>query len=268
MLGCFKVGNMKAQKSHQQSSRVLAANGSIANIERTGHFPSAKPVCERSPKRRESFKVTKSKRLEPGELYSPHADASDKTTGFMSSPVGNIPDSSAVRRVGYANRAYAPGDSPFAQYALMNYCNSNSHLNTSIYANPNISSLTGVDHVEQDVNNIFDDFEHFSFQTFPSYFNPREASNMPHQEKVNKWIESVPTFNVSGELWESECYSVNTDLDWEEKEFDRGLVCHESLPFSLATADEILHLQAKRLDTLVRRNYELTPEVPLTPRAF
>lgn len=84
---------------------------------------------------------------------------------------------------------------------------------------------------------------------------------------MNKWIENVPTFNVSGDVWESECYSVDLDLDWEEKEFDCGISNPSDVPsFSLATADEVLHLQAKRLDTLVRRNYELTVEVPLTPR--
>ncbi|KAH3674361.1 hypothetical protein WICPIJ_009578, partial [Wickerhamomyces pijperi] len=51
---------------------------------------------------------------------------------------------------------------------------------------------------------------------FPHTFDPRNAPNMPHREKVDKWIEQVPVYLLSTrnhysnviteQVWHSECY--------------------------------------------------------------
>ncbi|SCU86542.1 LANO_0C08350g1_1 [Lachancea nothofagi CBS 11611] len=257
---------MKAQKNYHKGARALVANGSIMNIEYSPNPSSGKPIYERTPKKRDSFKIKKTKRFDATEACSPHGESPEKHNGFV--PSSQFDSNGAMRNSAYTNRAYAAANGSMAHYTLMSYSNSNNQLNSNVTFGNKPEGLTGPrlqEPADHDVNHIFDDFEQFSFQTFPSYFNPRTASNMPHQEKVNKWIENVPTFNVSGERWRSECYSVDLELDWEEQEFDYGLAHHHDyMPFSLATADEVLHLQAKRLDTLVRRIYELTPEIPLS----
>ncbi|SCU99980.1 LAME_0G06766g1_1 [Lachancea meyersii CBS 8951] len=262
---------MKPQKSyHKGNTRVLAANGSIMNIEYSPSPVAGKLMLERSPKRGESFRIKKSKRFEANEPSCSRVESSDKTQGIISS--SQFDSNAAQRNSAYTNRGYVPASGAVVQYTLMNYSNGFGQLNSanafvgksSDAANVSPLNARPQETSTNEMNHIFDDFEQFSFQTFPSYFNPRAATNMPHQEKVNKWIENVPTFIASGEHWRSDCYGVELEADWEEQEFDLALSQHQDHnPFSFNTADEILHLQAKRLDSLVRKLYDLTPEIPL-----
>ncbi|CEP64054.1 Pfs1p LALA0_S10e01200g [Lachancea lanzarotensis] len=261
---------MKPQRSYHKGARVLVANGSIMNIEQSSGTLAGKPILERSPKRGESFKIKKSKRFDASEPSYSRLESPDKTQGMLSS--SHFDSNVAQRNSSYTNnRSYgqpAPGAS--AQYTLMNYANNFNQLNSgNTFGAPTpVSQATKpLDTCNTEMNHIFDDFEQFSFQTFPSYFNPRSATNMPHQEKVSKWIENVPTFVASSGHWQSDCYGVEFDLDWEEQEFDFATSDQHDDPImtkiSFNTADEILHLQSKRLDTLVRKLYDLTPEIPL-----
>ncbi|SCU86558.1 LAFA_0E01574g1_1 [Lachancea sp. 'fantastica'] len=263
---------MKPQRSYHKGARVLVANGSIMNIEHSPGAVTGKPILERSPKRGDSFKIKKSKRFDVSEPSYSRLESPEKTQGMVSS--SHYDSNAAQRNSSYTNhRSYGPSvPGAVAQYTLMNYANNFNQLNSgSTFGAPTPAPLATrpPDNCNAEINHIFDDFEQFSFQTFPSYFNPRSATNMPHQEKVNKWIENVPTFVASGGDWQSNCYSVEFDVDWEEQEFDlANLDQHQNhdptlTTFSFNTADEILHLQAKRLDTLVRKVYDLTPEIPL-----
>lgn len=101
-------------------------------------------------------------------------------------------------------------------------------------------------------------------QSFPSFFNPRTAQNMPHSEKVNNWIESIPIFEIDGERWKSDCYDCNFPLNWEEEEFDDPFLA-ENNKISFASHDELLFLQAKKFETAIRKLYRLEEE-PNAPR--
>lgn len=106
-----------------------------------------------------------------------------------------------------------------------------------------------------------------STQTFPSFFNPRTAHNMPHMEKVNNWIESIPIFEIDNENWKSECYDSNFPIDWEEEEFEDPLLA-ENNKISFATHDELLFLQAKKFETAIRKLYKLENETSRTKTDF
>lgn len=104
-------------------------------------------------------------------------------------------------------------------------------------------------------------------QTFPSFFNPRTAHNMPHMEKVNNWIENIPVFQIDEQNWKSECYDSSFPIDWEEEEFEDPLLA-ENNKISFATHDELLFLQAKKLETAIRKLYRLENEPSPTKTDF
>ncbi|CAR27840.1 ZYRO0D07810p [Zygosaccharomyces rouxii] len=106
-----------------------------------------------------------------------------------------------------------------------------------------------------------------SSQTFPSFFNPRTAHNMPHMEKVNSWIENIPVFQIDEQNWKSECYDSSFAIDWEEEEFEDPLLA-ESNKISFATHDELLFLQAKKFETAIRKLYRLENEPSPTKTDF
>ncbi|AQZ12222.1 PFS1 (YHR185C) [Zygosaccharomyces parabailii] len=165
-------------------------------------------------------------------------------------------------------------DSMLQQYTLMTY--SSGPLLNSTYQNYSVTMPYQMHYSSYPLNashgtnsNAHQDRNSQSAycqgQSFPSFFNPRTAQNMPHGEKVNNWIESIPVFEVDEESWKSECYDSNFPLDWEEEEFDAPLLA-ESNRISFATHDELLFLQAKKFETAIRRLYRLEkePNVPQT----
>ncbi|SCU79620.1 LADA_0B01992g1_1 [Lachancea dasiensis] len=257
---------MMPQRNYHKSSRALVANGSIMNIEYSPNPSTGKAAYDRSPKKRDSFKIQKAKRLDVSDTHSPLiTETSDVSQCFATNYQA---DGSAVLRSSvYMGRGYPAAGGTMAQYTLMNHKandsndKSNNGLDRPSKMTSGLVNRARQESTDNRVDHRFTDFEQFGFQTFPSYFNPRAATNMPHQEKVNKWIENVPVINLGDGNWRSDCFNVDNELDWEEREFD--LAYHECMSLSLTTADEVLHLQAKRLDTLVRRIYDLTPEVPL-----
>ena len=90
---------------------------------------------------------------------------------------------------------------------------------------------------------------------FPSYFNPRLAKNMPHNEKVERWMENLPIyFEESGQMAHTDCFSVTEDTEyWEENEFDDGL----EQPIVLTNSVEIVFLQQRRITTLIKKLYNM-----------
>ncbi|KAL6946817.1 hypothetical protein ACO0QE_001666 [Hanseniaspora vineae] len=98
--------------------------------------------------------------------------------------------------------------------------------------------------------------------TFPSYFNPRSAENMPCQEKVVNWMNNVLIYQIAENVWETDCYSIDEYTNFEEEEFDEAQerinynVQDLSYVCSLATPDEIIEFQCKRWSALVKKTYE------------
>ena len=88
---------------------------------------------------------------------------------------------------------------------------------------------------------------------FPSYFNPRQARNMPHSEKVERWMENLPVFfEESTQLTHTDCFNAAEDSDfWEEDEFDNGM--DDSIV--LTNSVEIIFLQQRRITSLINRLY-------------
>ena len=83
------------------------------------------------------------------------------------------------------------------------------------------------------------------------WFNPRTAVKMSHSEKVRNWIDQVPVFPVEDGFWGHSCYAYDYQSDCEEIEFD-DVKCDS---ISLENYDEILFLQSRKIDCLVRKLY-------------
>ncbi|CCD24011.1 Pfs1p NDAI_0C03510 [Naumovozyma dairenensis CBS 421] len=104
------------------------------------------------------------------------------------------------------------------------------------------------------------DYYNCSGETFPPWFNPRIVQNMSHKEKVNKWIEDIPIFEGGNGAWLSNCFDYDYSLDWEEEEFEN--FCKKSgVQISLVSQEDLLQLQSRKLDVLVRAFYEQEKEV-------
>lgn len=101
-------------------------------------------------------------------------------------------------------------------------------------------------------------FGNYSSQ-FPPEFNPRQTSNMPFNEKVTDWLDSVPIFLVTDKNFEDGTYSPDNSINWEEDEINDYLMGYDNEENfginSLSTADEIIQFQAKRFDCLSKRLY-------------
>lgn len=50
-------------------------------------------------------------------------------------------------------------------------------------------------------------------ETLGSHFRPREAKNMPYNEKVCKWLSNLPWVQISEEIWVPECFPGTNDTD-------------------------------------------------------
>ncbi|KAL6930197.1 hypothetical protein ACO0SA_001607 [Hanseniaspora valbyensis] len=110
-------------------------------------------------------------------------------------------------------------------------------------------------------NSLFGNFNY----SFPANFNPRSVSNMPFNEKVTKWMDSIPIFIITEDIIENHCYTPDVSMFWEEEELDdffdnyyEDFECADMEP--LASADEIIHFQCKRFDCLNKKLYSLEKE--------
>ncbi|QLQ77824.1 hypothetical protein HG537_0A00710 [Torulaspora globosa] len=163
------------------------------------------------------------------------------------------PQSSSERMKSYCQ----PNDSVFRQYTLMTY--SSGAMPSSLYPNYNVSvpyvpPRYSTYSMQSSVGPSAGQDKPSAYQTqsFPSFFNPRTATNMPHKEKVNNWIENIPIFEIENGVWKSDCYDTNYSINWEETEFDDAV---KAETISFVTNDELLYLQAKKFDSLVRKFY-------------
>ncbi|AMD19858.1 HCL293Cp [Eremothecium sinecaudum] len=128
-------------------------------------------------------------------------------------------------------------------------------MNSSMIGNPNLSNVP--------MSKTYSPYD-LPQSSFPAYFNPRAALNMPHREKVNQWIENVPIHIVNEEYLTHDCYSIDEYMNWEEDEFDMSLFQRgENTQINMATVDELLQFQLKRITSMVLRLYEESPEIPL-----
>ncbi|QLL30257.1 hypothetical protein HG536_0A00740 [Torulaspora globosa] len=192
-------------------------------------------------------------------LNGPKIQASSNTPEFYLK-LKAAPQSSSERMKSYCQ----PNDSVFRQYTLMTY--SSGAMASSLYPNYNVSvpyvqprystyslqSSVGPSAGQLQAQDKKAHSTAYQAQSFPSFFNPRTASNMPHKEKVNNWIENIPIFEVENGIWRSDCYDTNYSVNWEESEFDDAA---KADTISFVTHDELLYLQAKKFDSLVRKSY-------------
>lgn len=178
----------------------------------------------------------------------------------------STPQSSSERMKNYCQ----PPDTMLQQYTLMTY--SSGPMISSLYPKYNVSlpyappRCSSYSH-HNDVNCSTAQSHMkeknpppgiYQGQTFPAFFNPRTASNMPHKEKVNNWIENIPIYEIEGGIWESKCYDNNYSMNWEENEFDNPTKTNS---ISYVTHDELLYLQARKFESLVRKLYKSEDEL-------
>lgn len=85
---------------------------------------------------------------------------------------------------------------------------------------------------------------------FPDSFNPRKESNMPHKEKVNKWIVEIPLKPLDEECkyWENSCYDPSIPPSDEfEDDVNEGI--------DLVTTSDIIEFQSRTITFLTNRDY-------------
>ncbi|QLG72988.1 hypothetical protein HG535_0E00720 [Zygotorulaspora mrakii] len=188
--------------------------------------------------------------------------AANTPDNFLQMKENQQASSAGVKRYAQGN----PNDSAVQQYTLMTY--SSGQMVNSLYPNYNVSvpffshysnysihNLPGINGNALNFNKLDNSNHVLEGQSFPTFFNPRTATNMPHKEKVNSWIENIPVYEIEEGLWESECYDMEYSLNWEEDEFENPEFYRTST-ISYAMNDEVLFLQAKKFETLVRKLYE------------
>ncbi|CAI4052152.1 hypothetical protein N7582_005378 [Saccharomyces uvarum] len=90
----------------------------------------------------------------------------------------------------------------------------------------------------------------------PTYFSPRTTQNMPCSEKVETWLERLPIFvGFDGYLF-TNCFDYEYMLDWEETEFTFEKTACMETDYSRALTDtDIIHIQEKKIETLIRNQY-------------
>ncbi|CAI4064132.1 Pfs1p SKDI_08G2300 [Saccharomyces kudriavzevii IFO 1802] len=90
----------------------------------------------------------------------------------------------------------------------------------------------------------------------PTHFNPRTTQNMPCSEKVETWLERLPIFvGFDGYLF-TNCFDYEYMLDWEETEFTfEKTTCMETDYSRALTDTDIIHIQEKKIETLIRNQY-------------
>ena len=94
--------------------------------------------------------------------------------------------------------------------------------------------------------------------SLPSYFNPRMSTNMSHKEKVNNWIDKIQIFEIQEDLWSNNCFNIDYSRDFEEVEFDEDK--KKQRDNDILNFEEILFLQSKKIDCLVRKMYDKEDE--------
>lgn len=93
----------------------------------------------------------------------------------------------------------------------------------------------------------------------PSSLNPRRQRNMDPLEKVERWIEAVPIFQLENGGLVSGCFKDHMSLEWEENEFERGFQ-NSRTAFEADTSmdrDLLRYWQEQKFDVIVRKQYYL-----------
>ncbi|SMN22721.1 similar to Saccharomyces cerevisiae YHR185C PFS1 Sporulation protein required for prospore membrane formation at selected spindle poles [Maudiozyma saulgeensis] len=98
--------------------------------------------------------------------------------------------------------------------------------------------------------------------SFPTDFDPRGAKDMPAKEKVTNWIDNIPIYEIRDNIWNNDCFPNDYSLNWDEVEFDRknNQFLTRDQNVSLTNSDELIFLQSKKIDCLVRLVYNLEKE--------
>ena len=90
----------------------------------------------------------------------------------------------------------------------------------------------------------------YNLKKFPDTFNPRKELNMPHKEKVEKWIVGVPAapINDNCDAWRNACYNplIPTSDEYEESD------CSD---FDFSGNDDIIEYQSRMITFLINKTY-------------
>lgn len=158
----------------------------------------------------------------------------------------------------YNNNYVCTGDCNNLQYDY-NYNQNNFNRRN------NLHNMAAINRYQQ--MNIQNDFKILEDNTalssgFPNEFNPRAAKDMSVRDKVKKWIDDIPLYEVEENIWSNSCFENDYSLNWEETEFDNKHTSNggKDHHVSLVSSDELLYLQSKKIDSLVRLVYNLEEE--------
>lgn len=99
-------------------------------------------------------------------------------------------------------------------------------------------------------------------KVFPSNFNPRNDTNMHHQEKVDKWIVMVPTYpsSMPDQCWDNSCYTPLIGLSDRADDED-----FQSVEFDFANFRDVMEFQSRAITFQSNRLYFRDLEVVKRP---
>lgn len=91
---------------------------------------------------------------------------------------------------------------------------------------------------------------------FPDDFNPRKELNMPHKQKVEKWIVKVPVqpTDLTLNTWDNYCYDPMIPTTDESEDSDD---CSE---VNFSRSDDIIDYQSKMITFITNKNYFVNSE--------
>ncbi|CCH59604.1 hypothetical protein TBLA_0B07880 [Henningerozyma blattae CBS 6284] len=106
------------------------------------------------------------------------------------------------------------------------------------------------------INDRYNDSTASNVFSIPNGFNPRLARNMAANEKVDKWINKIPIIiSKRGDITPN-CFEPSFSFNWEEFDFD-----NETGENNFESIDDLLFLQNKKVDALVRKMYMRENEI-------
>lgn len=128
-----------------------------------------------------------------------------------------------------------------------NMCNPQNLLYSSVISE-HINNCKFNNKNKNDKNNHNIDY---TYCKFPDTFNPRKELNMPHKEKVEKWIIGVPTLpnNERYDSWSNYCYNpmLPTSNEFEDSDDETNI--------DFSGNDDVIEYQSRMITFLINKNY-------------
>ncbi|KAH3680256.1 hypothetical protein WICMUC_000437 [Wickerhamomyces mucosus] len=138
---------------------------------------------------------------------------------------------------------------------LQNNVNDSTNNNTNQYSS-NLKYYFN-DHHQRHYRHEMDKLSNTT--SFPPSFNPRDTPNMPHKEKVNKWLDNVPIY-YADESWFNDCYPAVNSLNQDNEIDNDELIWNMNEMNELIDKDDLIEFQSRIITRFAKDLYKLEDE--------